>query len=123
MTHDLCPRSASTLMTVSIRRIFVAPSNAERMTLWSSTPHSLRCAKALDNLEAQLQHTIAPISTWEQREFPMVFTKMDPWCRHDAALQALCDAIKQDACSKMEAAGINPADHKPREIGRTEIQR
>jgi putative hydrolase of HD superfamily len=82
-----------------------------------------RCAKALDNLEAQLQHTIAPISTWEQREFPMVFTKMDTWCRHDTALQALCDAIKQDACSKMEAAGINPSDHKPREIGRTEIQR
>lgn len=72
-----------------------------------------RCAKALDNLEAQLQHNIAPISTWEEREFPMVFTKMDRWCDHDAALQALCETIKQDACLKMEAAGIRPADHKP----------
>lgn len=77
-----------------------------------------RCAKALDNLEAQLQHNIAPISTWEEREFSMVFTKMDRWCDHDAALQALCETIKQDACLKMEAAGIQPADHKPREIER-----
>lgn len=75
-----------------------------------------RCAKALDNLEAQLQHNIAPIGTWEEREFPMVLSKMDKWCGHDAALRALCETIKKDACLKMEAAGINPADHKPREI-------
>jgi len=82
-----------------------------------------RCAKALDNLEAQLQHNIAPISTWEEREFPMVFTKMDKWCDHDAALKALCETIKHDACLKMEAAGISPADHRPREVERTGIQR
>jgi len=82
-----------------------------------------RCAKALDNLEAQLQHNIAPISTWEEREFPMVFTKMDKWCDHDAALQALCETIKHDACLKMEAGGINPGDHRPREIDPTGFQR
>lgn len=67
-----------------------------------------RCAKALDNLEAQLQHNIAPLSTWEEREFPMVFTKIDKWCAHDAALKALCETIKADACSKMLAAGVDP---------------
>ncbi len=74
-----------------------------------------RCAKALDNLEAQLQHNIAPIQTWEEREFPMVFTKMDRWCEHDEALRALCEEIKQDACIKMREAGIDPAVHAPRE--------
>ncbi len=82
-----------------------------------------RCAKALDNLEAQLQHNMAPITTWEEREFPMVFTKMDKWCDHDAALRALCDVIKQDASLKMEAAGINPSQYKPREVEGTGIRR
>ena len=82
-----------------------------------------RCAKALDNLEAQLQHNIAPIDTWEEREFPMVFTKMDTWCEHDEALRALCEAIKQDASIKMKAAGIDPALHNPRDIQRGGIQR
>jgi putative hydrolase of HD superfamily len=86
------------------------------------TPEA-RCAKALDNLEAQLQHNIAPLSSWEEREFPMVFTKMDKWCNHDAALKALCETIKQDACVKMEASGIDPSQHMPQEIKRGEIQR
>jgi putative hydrolase of HD superfamily len=73
-----------------------------------------QCAKALDNLEAQLQHNIAPLETWEEREFPMVFTKMDKWCEHDEALRALCEAIKQDACEKMRAGGIDPAAQDPR---------
>ena len=70
-----------------------------------------RCAKALDNLEAQLQHNIAPIDAWEEREYSMVFTKMDRWCLHDAALTALCDAIKKDASLKMQAAGIRVSDY------------
>lgn len=82
-----------------------------------------RCAKALDNLEAQLQHNIAPLSTWEPREFPMVFTKMDKWCEHDVALRVMCETIKQDACLKMKAGGIDPEVHSgqrraSREIGR-----
>ena len=85
------------------------------------TPEA-RCAKALDNLEAQLQHNIAPISSWEEREFPMVFTKMDKWCTHDAALKALCETIKHDACIKMEAAGIDPSQHIPQEMKRGGVQ-
>lgn len=68
-----------------------------------------RCAKALDNLEAQLQHNIAPLSTWEEREFSMVFTKIDKWCAHDAALRALCDEVKADATTKMKAEGRDPS--------------
>lgn len=81
-----------------------------------------RCAKALDNLEAQLQHNIAPIDTWEEREYSMVFTKMDRWCDHDAALSALCNAIKEDASLKMEAAGIQLSNYKPREIPRGQFR-
>lgn len=76
-----------------------------------------RCAKALDNLEAQLQHNIAPLSTWEEREFPMVFTKLDKWCAHDATLQALCEAIKSDACQKMRDEGMDPDRYRPQDSG------
>jgi putative hydrolase of HD superfamily len=104
-------------MTVLIEKLPAALAREVR-ELWYEFEEcqtiEARCAKALDSLEAQLQHNIAPLSTWEEREFPMVFTKMDRWCEHDAALKALCDTIKRDACAKMEAAGINPADHAPR---------
>ena len=33
-------------------------------------------------INGEKQHNIAPISTWEEREFPMVFTKVDGWCDH-----------------------------------------
>lgn len=69
------------------------------------TPEA-RCAKALDNLEAQLQHNIAPLSTWEEREYSLVFSKMDKWCKHDSALFTLCEIVKNDALAKMQQGNI-----------------
>lgn len=77
------------------------------------TPEA-RCAKALDNLEAQLQHNIAPLITWEEREFSMVFTKMDKWCAHDAALRELCETVRADAVAKMTAEGRDPSLYMPK---------
>jgi putative hydrolases of HD superfamily len=66
-------------------------------------------AKALDNLEVQLQHNLADISTWEEVEYALVYTKMDRLCSHDRFLGQLCDAIKREAEEKMAAARIDIA--------------
>jgi putative hydrolase of HD superfamily len=66
-----------------------------------------RFAKALDNLEVQLQHNLADLSTWEEIEYELVYTKMDPHCEHDQFLKRLCEAIKVDAEQKLKRAGID----------------
>jgi putative hydrolase of HD superfamily len=66
-------------------------------------------AKALDNLEVQIQHNLAELDTWEEDEFGLVYTKMDPYCEHDAFLRTLCEAVKADAEKKWRANGIDPA--------------
>lgn len=74
-----------------------------------------KCARALDGLEAQIQHNIAPIGTWEPREYGFVYTKMDSLCRYDSTLSAVCEAIKRVAENKMIDAGIDTDAIKPSE--------
>lgn len=64
-------------------------------------------AKALDNLEVQIQHNFADIATWEAVEYGLVYTKMDPHCEHDSFLRDLCAAIKRDGEAKMVAAKVD----------------
>ncbi|UCH95504.1 MAG: HD domain-containing protein [Candidatus Aminicenantes bacterium] len=63
--------------------------------------------KALDNLEVQIQHNLANLSTWEEIEYDLVYTKMDKHCCHDEFLQAFCDYVKLDAETKMKSGGID----------------
>lgn len=58
-------------------------------------------AKAIDNLEVQIQHNMAQISTWEPIEFELARTKMDPHCNYDSFLMTLCQLVKKDAEKKM----------------------
>lgn len=66
-----------------------------------------RFARALDNLEVQIQHNLAPLETWEDREFELVYTKMDHHCSHDAFLQNFCKAVIQQSEDKMRSAGLD----------------
>lgn len=66
-----------------------------------------KLGKALDNLEVQIQHNQADLSTWEEIEHELVYTKMDKYCSHDTFLQTLCNEVKQDAENKMHQGGIN----------------
>jgi len=66
-----------------------------------------RFAKALDNLEVQIQHNLADLSTWEEIEYALVYTKMDPHCGHDRFLRELCEAVKLEGEEKMKAGGID----------------
>ena len=71
-------------------------------------------AKALDNLEVQIQHNRADLSTWEEIEYDLVYTKMDKPCAHDSFLAELCEGVKAEAEEKMQRAGVEPEEIKQR---------
>ena len=71
-------------------------------------------AKALDNLEVQIQHNLADFSTWEEIEYDLVYTKMDEPCAHDSFLRGLCDVVKVEAENKMKQRGVNVREIKQR---------
>ncbi len=65
-----------------------------------------KLAKALDNLEVQIQHNHANFNSWEEIEYDLVYTKMDKPCSHDSFLKELCDAVKIQAENKMKENGV-----------------
>jgi len=71
-------------------------------------------ARALDNLEVQLQHNMADLGTWTPIEHELVYTKMDTHCRHDNFLAGFCTQIKHEAEQKMVLGGIDVLEVKKR---------
>lgn len=94
-----------------IRAILDNETGQEIYDLWqefeAGQTNEAKLAKALDNLEVQIQHNFADLSTWEEVEYDLVYTKMDQHCRHDSFLQALCETVKRDAEEKLNKAGIS----------------
>jgi hypothetical protein len=74
-------------------------------------------AKALDNLEVQFRHNVADLSTWEEVEYRLVFTKMDRHCSRDRFLREPCAMMKREAEEKMRVGGVDvsssSAQHHP----------
>jgi putative hydrolases of HD superfamily len=66
------------------------------------TPEA-KFAKALDNLEVQVQHNLADLKTWEKVDYGLVYTKMDRFCSHDRYLRELCARVKLEAEAKMRS--------------------
>jgi putative hydrolase of HD superfamily len=65
--------------------------------------------RALDKLEAFIQHNESPLSTWEEREKRMIFQRkwLKQYCEYDSFLNALCNAVIEHAINKMVQAGEN----------------
>lgn len=63
--------------------------------------------KALDKLEAFIQHNESPLSSWEEREKRMIFQHkwLKKYCEYDSFLNALCDSVLQQAVEKLKMAG------------------
>lgn len=83
----------------------------ELFTLWheyetQATPEA-RYIKALDRLEAFLQHNEGPVEAWEYAEKEMLY--QDKWllspCRYDPFLKALAEKVIEDGRNKLKAAG------------------
>lgn len=66
-------------------------------------------ARALDHLEVQFQHNLAPVETWEPIEYDLVYTKMTQPSAHDAILRRLAAAIRNEAEHKLTEAGVDVA--------------
>lgn len=98
---------------LGIRERLPAPVGGEIHDLWheyeaAATPEA-RFARALDNLEVQVQHNLADMATWEPVEHRLVYGKMERHCAHDAFLAAFCRAVQGQSEAKMAAAGIDVA--------------
>ncbi len=78
------------------------------------TSPDAKFARALDNLEVQLQHSLASLDTWKPIEHELVYTKMDKRCGHDDFLVALCAAIKNDAELKLVEGSVDVDQIKER---------
>lgn len=70
-------------------------------------------SNALDKLEVQIQHNHAPIDTWEEIEFDMVY-HMDKHVSFDPNMALFKDLIVAQAEAKMEGEGISPLDYRPK---------
>ncbi len=94
-----------------IRNLLPAEIGADVFERWhefeSGASIEAKFARALDNLEVQLQHNLAPLDTWKPIEHELVYTKMDKHCTHDAFLKAFCDAVKNDAELKLIEGGVS----------------
>ena len=65
-----------------------------------------RIYKALDGLEAVIQHNEADISTWSENEYALNLTYAADRCEAFPALRALREAIRADTEEKLRAGGI-----------------
>ena len=69
-------------------------------------------SNALDKLEVQIQHNHAPIDTWEEIEFEMVY-HMEKHVTFDSNLLQFNDLIVEQAEEKMQSQGISPLKYRP----------
>ena len=107
----------------SIRARLGAPLGPEFHDLWLEFERKgsaeARLASALDNLEVQIQHNLAPLETWTPIEHDLVYTKMDAPCAYDPFLAALCAAVKAQAEAKLRSAGVDVDALRRRHIARS----
>lgn len=62
--------------------------------------------KAMDNLEAVIQHNISDISTWIPTEYELNMTYGNDKVAFSEYLKGLREEIRSDTAKKLEAAGI-----------------
>ena len=72
-------------------------------------------SNALDKLEVQIQHNHAPLDTWEEIEFEMVYM-MDKHVTFNKTLQVFKNLIVDQAEDKMVEAGLSPQKYRTNKI-------
>jgi len=96
-----------------IKALLNDDSGDEIFALWmefeEQVTYESKFIKALDKLEAFIQHVEAPLATWEQVEKQMPFE--DKWllahCRFDSYLSAFAEDVNRKCIEKLLAAGEN----------------
>ena len=89
-----------------------APYSVELKTLYAEMDaletDEARLYKALDKLEAVIQHNEAPISTWLPREYALNLTYADENVAFSPYLTALREAVRDETKAKIDANGGMP---------------
>jgi len=92
-------------------------------TLWAEyeekKTYEAQFINALDKIEAQLQHTEAPLSTWTEPERDMLF--QEKWlrahCRFEPSLLAFAEVVLQQGIDKLQMAGEDISIISQRAVG------
>jgi putative hydrolase of HD superfamily len=68
-----------------------------------------RFVKAIDKLEAFIQHNEDPIETWEPHEMRMLFQKkwLLPFCQYDSFLKNIAEEVLAEGISKLVQGGFD----------------
>jgi putative hydrolase of HD superfamily len=98
---------------VEIRAALPVDVGDEVARLWEAfekrTSLEAKFAVALDNIEVQIQHNLAPFSTWLRLECDLVYRKVLQPCAYDSFLAKLAEGVIADAEVKMTAHGVDVA--------------
>jgi HD domain len=92
------------------------PVSQDLFALWEEyerqESYEARVVRAIDKLEAQLQHNEADLSTWLAQEKEMVFQAQwtHAFCAFDSALAQLSDGIRTEARAKLAADEAFPSN-------------
>ena len=90
-----------------------APYNADLHALYAEMDAletaEAKLYKALDKLEAVIQHNEAPLSTWLPREYALNLTYADENVAFSPYLTALREAVRDETTAKIAAHGGMPA--------------
>lgn len=96
-----------------IKTLLNDPAGEQLYALWieyeEQQTYESKIVKALDKLEAFIQHNEAPIETWEEHEKLMIFHPkwLEQYCLFDSFIHSLYDTVVQQTKDKLEAAGEN----------------
>jgi putative hydrolases of HD superfamily len=92
------------------------PIGQEIKSLWleyeNNETKEARVVKALDKLEAQVQHNQAGLDTWEAIEYELTF-RLDKYVSFNSDLTELKDLIVEDAVELYNEKGINAEAYQP----------
>ena len=93
------------------KKLLLSPVGDEIYNLWheyeEQETSEAKFIKALDGLEARLQHNEADISTWNEIEYPRSLYVSDKNCEIDKFLIELKEEIKAESRKKITKSGKN----------------
>lgn len=98
---------------LQIRELLNDKQGEELYYLWleyeQQETYESRFIKALDKLEAFIQHNEAPMETWEEHEKLMIFNPkwVKQYCLFDSFIYALYIAVEQQTLDKLRSFGEN----------------
>lgn len=91
------------------KNLLSSPAGDEIYDLWLEYEEQIsieaKFIKALDSLEARLQHNEAGVDTWNDIEYPRSLFAADKYCQIDDFIEKLNEQIKQDSKNLIISSG------------------